>query len=469
MKSLLDRIHKKRLDESGINMVDLMMWLVIAALLLAAAIQGIGYYQKAAFIYDMQTEVNGVAANAHAAAAINGGYMDDTVLSSVVADNNAKHNTDNITVTYGSILATAAGPVGGNDPGFELASVVTAAGSDTVYYLKASSTLVSDKYAVYFFKGTPSFTQGVSTVAKTTIDAGGTDAAIVPGGSTTTPATTAAPTATASPTATTSPTPTATATPTPTATVAPANPSIKSAADIVGFDASGALWNYGQLVTTDKGRVSISNGDTSVPTSFFVTDWNGDGIQDLVLQKTNGQLELRAGLSGGGFTTSTIGNFGWDGYDITVGKWKTTDSLPSIIAIEKSTGDLYLYANTNGAAPTSRTKFNIGWSGLVINLLDYDKDGNTDVIAKFSNGDLRLYRTDGNGTFINEARPVINTGWNIIDSMHSISGAEGPGTTGIVGRVASTGDLYYYPVGTSSFGPSRKFNFGWTGYRIAGN
>lgn len=38
-------------------MVDLMMWLVIAAMLLAAAIQGIGYYQQAAYAYQAKNDV----------------------------------------------------------------------------------------------------------------------------------------------------------------------------------------------------------------------------------------------------------------------------------------------------------------------------------------------------------------------------------------------------------------------------
>lgn len=42
-------------------MVDLMMWLVIAALLLAAAIQGIGYYQQAAYLYQVKNDVMGGA------------------------------------------------------------------------------------------------------------------------------------------------------------------------------------------------------------------------------------------------------------------------------------------------------------------------------------------------------------------------------------------------------------------------
>jgi hypothetical protein len=41
-------------------MVDLMMWLVIAALLLATAIQSIGYYQKAAFGYQAKSDLGGL-------------------------------------------------------------------------------------------------------------------------------------------------------------------------------------------------------------------------------------------------------------------------------------------------------------------------------------------------------------------------------------------------------------------------
>jgi Tfp pilus assembly protein PilE len=48
------------MNQLGINMVDLMMWLVIAALLLAAALQGIGYYQQAAWTYQAKSDVASV-------------------------------------------------------------------------------------------------------------------------------------------------------------------------------------------------------------------------------------------------------------------------------------------------------------------------------------------------------------------------------------------------------------------------
>lgn len=51
---------KGQMTQLGINMVDLMMWLVIAALLLAAALQGIGYYQQAAWTYQAKADVASV-------------------------------------------------------------------------------------------------------------------------------------------------------------------------------------------------------------------------------------------------------------------------------------------------------------------------------------------------------------------------------------------------------------------------
>jgi hypothetical protein len=52
--------HNQKRSQDGINMVDLMMWLVIAAMLLAAAIQGIGYYQKAALGYQAKSDLDGL-------------------------------------------------------------------------------------------------------------------------------------------------------------------------------------------------------------------------------------------------------------------------------------------------------------------------------------------------------------------------------------------------------------------------
>jgi uncharacterized protein with LGFP repeats len=200
-------------DNRGINMVDLMMWLVIAALLLAAALQGIGYYQKASNVYLMKDEVNGVVANVHAASSIEGSPISDDLLDKVIGDHNAAHNNDGIVISYGYVTANAAGDAK-HDYGFDLASATTSTSVSSVYYLKAASESVDDSYVLYFFSETRTFPQGISTVPKARID-GGDFGEIATPGETTQPTETSSPSPSAEPTVSSTPEPSATPTPTP--------------------------------------------------------------------------------------------------------------------------------------------------------------------------------------------------------------------------------------------------------------
>lgn len=67
-------------------MVDLMMWLVIAALLLATAIQSIGYYQKAAYVNVLKSDLAGAGSNIMAAAANGNGTVDVASVQTGSAD-----------------------------------------------------------------------------------------------------------------------------------------------------------------------------------------------------------------------------------------------------------------------------------------------------------------------------------------------------------------------------------------------
>jgi hypothetical protein len=65
-------------------MVDLMMWLVIAALVLAAALQGIAYYQKAALVYQMTSDADGAGTQAMRSMANSGELDNETVTAGAV-------------------------------------------------------------------------------------------------------------------------------------------------------------------------------------------------------------------------------------------------------------------------------------------------------------------------------------------------------------------------------------------------
>jgi hypothetical protein len=216
--------------------------------------------------------------------------------------------------------------------------------------------------------------------------------------------------------------------------------------DVVAVNPDGGLYNLYKYEAT--GGPGLLNGSAigsgwSGLVNGFITDWNADGFQDLVAQWSNGDLRLYRGSTEPFGYYDVIGH-GWNGYQLTIGRWKDADPYPSIVAYNPS-GTLYLYANSHGAAIGSQTVAGQGWTGLDIMQLDFDKDGHTDVVAKNGAGQLKLYRSNGGGAFINESRPTIGVGWDVMTAIVPTFGFAGGGTTGMLART-SAGDLKYYPI-----------------------
>lgn len=62
-------------SQRGINMVDLMMWLVIASLLLSTALQAATQYQQASYLNNMKSDLEGIGARVLATTSMEGGKM----------------------------------------------------------------------------------------------------------------------------------------------------------------------------------------------------------------------------------------------------------------------------------------------------------------------------------------------------------------------------------------------------------
>ncbi|WGM20702.1 hypothetical protein QEH68_00485 [Paenarthrobacter sp. OM7] len=236
-----------------------------------------------------------------------------------------------------------------------------------------------------------------------------------------------------------------------------------SASDVVAVSPDGVAYNLYQYEST-TGEPGLLNGQQMGSgwkdiTAGFVTDWNGDGFQDLLVQWNDGKMRLYAGTTQpfGGYTV--IGQ-GWQGLKLSVGKWKTGDKFPSIITTDAG-GLMRHYPNLGGAGIGAGTQIGAGWTGLEIVQMDFDKDGKTDIVAKNAAGELKLYRGNGIGGFISRTPTTVGVGWDVITAISPTSGFNGAGTTGMLARTTG-GDLRYYQINANnSWAAPVTVGWGW--------
>lgn len=241
-------------------------------------------------------------------------------------------------------------------------------------------------------------------------------------------------------------------------------PSLRSSADIVAADAAGTLWNY---PANGRGgflpRERVGSGWSTLKTGF-VTDWNSDGVLDIVAQWKDGRLTFHAGRYAGGFASARSIGSGWGGYTVTVGKWRAADRFPGIVAADAN-GALWFYGNSAGGSLSQRTGIGAGWRGLHLTMADFDGDSRMDIIAKHPDGKLVQYRSDGAGRFLPETRRTIGTGWSGINSVTNLPGFKGVGQQGMLTRLAD-GKLAYYPYANARWGTRSIVGSGWGSFNI---
>lgn len=236
------------------------------------------------------------------------------------------------------------------------------------------------------------------------------------------------------------------------------------------IDTAGKLWSYSTPGnTTLSSRTEVQSG-WGTAKQILSVDWNSDGILDIVTRWGNGSLTMHQGTGGDAFAAPiTIGSAGWQNYDLTATKLRTTDKYPGLVARNTVEGNLYYYSNPSGAAHGSRTKIGSGgWTPMSeINAMDWDKDGKMDLIVRNPAGQLLLYKTDGAGNILDQARPVVDYGWEIFESINIIPDFAAPGSVGYLAQTPA-GELSYYPIADGKFGaPTMVGLWGWNGYTVA--
>jgi hypothetical protein len=187
-------------------------------------------------------------------------------------------------------------------------------------------------------------------------------------------------------------------------------------------------------------------------------------VLDLIAQWKDGRLMHYAGKYEGGFNPAQTIGTGWGDYFVTVGKWRTGDAYPGIVAYDAN-GALWHYPNASGGALSPRTGIGSGWKGLYLTMTDFDGDSRMDILAKKSDGNLVQYRSDGAGRFLSEPRKTIGTGWGIIDSITNLPGFNGVTQQGLMTRLTD-GRLAYYPFTNGTWGSRTIEGSGWSAYNL---
>jgi hypothetical protein len=79
---------------------------------------------------------------------------------------------------------------------------------------------------------------------------------------------------------------------------------------------------------------------------------------------------------------------------------------------------------------------------------------------------MKLYRTNGAGSFIPETRATIGGGWNGMTSIRTLTGHNGFAPVKTVGLLVrdSAGVLHYYQADKSAWATRKTFGKGWGPY-----
>lgn len=218
---------------------------------------------------------------------------------------------------------------------------------------------------------------------------------------------------------------------------------IRSAGDLVAVDPSGFLKDYPALGDGTFGPARTVGSGFAGSKEVMTTDWDRDGVIDVLVQMLDGRLLLYPGVVSGGFKPPVLlGSGGWQVMTMTVGTWCGNNRLPQILATDSS-GALYLYRNLGLTGMVGRTQVGSGVSAVRLSMVDYDADGFQDLLAVESNGNLRLYRGSGLTTPKSEARLVVGTGWTDYSGLRSLKGVTGLNSTGVAGLL-SNGAVEYW-------------------------
>ena len=236
------------------------------------------------------------------------------------------------------------------------------------------------------------------------------------------------------------------------------------AGDVVSIDGEGNLWNYNGHNSRLGNRTRIGWGWGGF-IAHHQTDWDADGIMDVLAVHEGGNVVVYRGRPSGGYESQRVIGTGFGGYKVFPLKACTTGTCRPHLAAISPGGELFRWTNNSNWRLTDRTRIGWGWADMRVVPVDWDADGDDDVAGIDAAGNLWLYSTEDGR--IEPGREKIGWGWGGFETIMAVHGLMGGNA--IVAKTTN-GELVSYPFESGYF-PSHKREIigrGWGAHRVAG-
>lgn len=208
--------------------------------------------------------------------------------------------------------------------------------------------------------------------------------------------------------------------------------------DLAARDATGQLWLIPGAGRFDRvgTRLLLGSGWNQFDSITGLGDWTGDGRPDIVARNANGtyvypnvrNTGLGHWLGSIGTTTGTTA--------LSSGGSSIGGAAPDLVVRRGDALLTYAHAGTYHTLPPKALSIDMTGVTQILNVGDWDRDGDDDLVLRTRSGVLELLLNNGHGVFA--APRVLATGFQDVQLLTAVGDYNGDGYPDLMGQIGGT-------------------------------